>query len=57
MFVQCFHGPMLTSRLRPEDDAEPDVLGTAEHREFVLAVQQRDVAAAQRIMSAHLAHT
>jgi DNA-binding FadR family transcriptional regulator len=58
MFAQSFHGPMLTSLLRAqEEDPQVGVVGTAEHREFVMAVQARDAAAAQEIMRRHLART
>jgi DNA-binding FadR family transcriptional regulator len=58
MFAQSFHGPMLMSLLRAqEEDPKVGVVGTTEHREFVLAVQKRDVAAAHAVMSTHLART
>jgi GntR family transcriptional regulator, transcriptional repressor for pyruvate dehydrogenase complex len=58
MFAQSFHGPMLESLIRAqEEDPKVGVVGSAEHREFVLAVQQRDVAAAEAVMSKHLART
>ena len=58
MFAQSFHGPMLMSLLRAqEEDPKVGVVGTTEHREFVLAVQKRDVAAAHGVMSTHLART
>lgn len=58
MFAQSFHGPMLMSLLRAQaEDPQAGIVGTAEHREFVVAVSRRDVAAAQGVMSAHLART
>jgi GntR family transcriptional repressor for pyruvate dehydrogenase complex len=58
MFAQSFHGPMLASLLRAqEEDPKVGVLGTTEHREFVAAVQQRDVEKATAVMREHLART
>jgi GntR family transcriptional regulator, transcriptional repressor for pyruvate dehydrogenase complex len=58
MFAQSFHGPMLTSLLRAqEEDPHVGVKGSAEHRELVMAVQARDVTTAQEIMRQHLART
>ena len=58
MFATSFHGPMLASLLRAqEEDPQVGVLGTSEHRDFVLAVQQRDVTKATEVMRTHLART
>jgi DNA-binding FadR family transcriptional regulator len=58
MFAQSFQGPMLRSLLRAqEEDPQVGIKGTAEHREFALAVKHRDAAAAQAIMRQHLART
>jgi GntR family transcriptional repressor for pyruvate dehydrogenase complex len=58
VFSQVFHGPMLASLLRAQaEDANVGVLGTAEHREFVMAVQDRDAAKASEVMERHLART
>lgn len=58
MFARSFHGPTLTSLLRAqEEDPQVGVKGTAEHREFVMAVQARDTVATERIMRQHLART
>jgi GntR family transcriptional repressor for pyruvate dehydrogenase complex len=58
MLAQSFHGPLLASLLRAqEEDPKVGILGTAEHREFVLAVQRRDEAAALAVMTEHLART
>ena len=58
MFARSFHGPLLESLLKAQaEDPNVGVVGTAEHREFVMAVQQRDVAAAEAVMSKHLART
>ena len=57
-FAQSFHGPMLASLMRAqEEDSAVGVLGTAEHREFVMAVQKRDVEKAEAVMREHLART
>jgi GntR family transcriptional regulator, transcriptional repressor for pyruvate dehydrogenase complex len=57
-FAQSFHGPMLASLMRAqEEDSRVGVLGTAEHREFVMAVQKRDVEKAEAVMREHLART
>jgi len=58
MLAQSFHGPVLASLVRAqEEDPKVGIVGTAEHREFVLAVQRRDVEAATDVMSRHLART
>lgn len=58
MFSQSFHGPTLASLLRAqEEDSQVGVLGTAEHREFVMAVKDRDAQTAQEVMARHLART
>ena len=58
MFAQSFRGPLLTSLLRAqEEDPLLGVKGASEHREFVTAVQARDVTAAHDIMGQHLART
>jgi DNA-binding FadR family transcriptional regulator len=58
MLAQSFHGPLLASLLRAqEEDPQVGILGTAEHREFVLAVQRRDEEAALAVMTKHLART
>jgi GntR family transcriptional repressor for pyruvate dehydrogenase complex len=58
MFSHVFHGPMLASLLRAQqEDARVGVLGTAEHREFVMAVKERDVKKADAVMRQHLART
>jgi DNA-binding FadR family transcriptional regulator len=58
MFAHSFHGPMLASLLRAqEEDPKVGVLGTSEHRDFVMAVQQRDVEKATEVMRTHLART
>src|SRR5690348_1503843 len=58
MFAHSFHGPMLASLLRAqEEDPKVGVLGTGEHRDFVMAVQKRDVEKATAVMREHLART
>lgn len=58
MFAQTFHGPMLASLHRAqEEDPQVGVLGTTEHREFVLAIQNRDADKAEDVMRTHLART
>ena len=58
MFAHSFHGPMLASLLRAqEEDPKVGVLGTSEHRDFVLAVQERNVTKATEVMRTHLART
>jgi len=58
MFARSFRGPLVTSLLRAqEEDPLLGVKGSSEHREFVMAVQARDVAAAHDIMGQHLART
>lgn len=58
MFAQTFHGPMLASLHRAQrEDPQVGVLGTTEHREFVLAIQERDPEHAQAVMRTHLART
>ena len=58
MLVQSFHEAMLTSlRRAQEEDPQVGVKGTAEHREFVMAVQDRDPVTAEAIMRRHLART
>jgi GntR family transcriptional regulator, transcriptional repressor for pyruvate dehydrogenase complex len=58
MLAQSFHGPMVMSLQQAQDtDPKVGVLGTQEHRRFVMAVRKRDVAAAQAVMSKHLART
>lgn len=58
MLAQSFHGPVLASLVRAqEEDPKVGIVGTAEHREFVLAVQRRDADAALAVMTRHLART
>jgi GntR family transcriptional repressor for pyruvate dehydrogenase complex len=58
MLAQSFRGPMLMSLLRAqEEDPKVGIVGTAEHRQFVLAVQRKDVSAAIAVMTEHLART
>jgi GntR family transcriptional repressor for pyruvate dehydrogenase complex len=58
MFSQSFHGPMLASLLRAqEEDPQVGVLGTTEHRQFVVAVSKRDAQEAIDVMRTHLART
>jgi DNA-binding FadR family transcriptional regulator len=58
MFSQSFHGPMLASLLRAqEEDPQVGVLGTTEHRQFVIAVSERDAQEALKVMRTHLART
>lgn len=58
MFAQSFHGPMLLSLMRAqEEDPQVGIKGSEEHRRLVEAVRDRDAEAAQRIMSEHLART
>lgn len=58
MLSQSFQGPMIMSLKKAQDeDPRVGVLGTKEHRKFVDAVRKRDVAAAEAVMSAHLART
>jgi GntR family transcriptional repressor for pyruvate dehydrogenase complex len=58
MLAQSFHGPVLASLVRAqEEDPKVGIVGTAEHREFVLAVQRRDTDAALAVMTKHLART
>ncbi len=58
MMVESMHGPLLESLLVAREVA-PDMgaRGTAEHREIVEAVRQRDAARAQAILDEHLART
>jgi DNA-binding FadR family transcriptional regulator len=58
MLVQSFHGPMLMS-LQEAKVAAPLMghRGTDEHKALALAIQQRDLAGAQKIMSTHLDRT
>ncbi|GAB2965348.1 FadR family transcriptional regulator [Amycolatopsis acidiphila] len=58
MLAQSFHGPMLMSLQQAQDeDPKVGIVGTHEHRQFVQAVRKRDVAAAEAVMSKHLART
>jgi GntR family transcriptional regulator, transcriptional repressor for pyruvate dehydrogenase complex len=58
LFAKTFHGPMLSSLHRAQkEDPKVGVLGTAEHRAFVVAVGKRDVEAAETVMREHLART
>lgn len=58
MFARSFHDPMVASLQRAqEEDPQVGVLGTAEHREFVMAVKERDTHSAEAIMRKHLART
>ena len=58
MLAQSFRGPMLMSLIRAqEEDPHVGIRGTAEHRQFVLAVQRKDVSAAVAVMTEHLART
>lgn len=58
LFAKTFHGPMLSSLHRAqEEDPQVGVLGTAEHRQFVVAVSNRDVQTARAVMREHLART
>src|SRR3954447_15466603 len=58
MLAQSFHGPLIASLVRAqEEDPQVGIVGTAEHREFVLAVQRRDADAALAVMTTHLART
>ena len=58
MLVHSFHGPLLMS-LREAQVAAPLMghRGTNEHRDFVDAVSNRDVARAEEIMRTHLGRT
>jgi GntR family transcriptional repressor for pyruvate dehydrogenase complex len=58
MLVQSFHGPLLMS-LREAQTVAPLMghRGTAEHSEFVDAVEQREVAVATAIMREHIQRT
>jgi GntR family transcriptional repressor for pyruvate dehydrogenase complex len=58
MLVQSFHGPMLMS-LQQAKVAAPLMghRGTQEHRELAEAIQGRDLARAERVMSEHLGRT
>ncbi|RBM17699.1 FadR family transcriptional regulator [Prauserella sp. PE36] len=58
LLARTFHGPVLRSLMRAqEEDPSVGIKGAQEHREFVEAVQMRDVAAATAVMTAHLART
>jgi DNA-binding FadR family transcriptional regulator len=58
MFAESLRGPILASLERAQkEDPRVGVVGTAEHRDFVEAVRRRDVVAADRLMSTHLART
>jgi DNA-binding FadR family transcriptional regulator len=58
MLSQSFHGPMLMSLQQAQDeDPKVGIVGTEEHRQFVRAVEKRDVAAAEAVMTKHLART
>jgi GntR family transcriptional repressor for pyruvate dehydrogenase complex len=58
MLVQSFHGPLLMS-LREAQTVAPLMghRGSTEHREFVDAVERRDIAAATATMRDHLQRT
>lgn len=58
MMVESMHGPLLDSLLVARGVA-PDMgaRGTAEHREIVEAVRQRDAPRAQAVLDEHLART
>lgn len=58
MLIQSFHGPLLMS-LREAREQAPIMgkRGTGEHRELAEAIRERDLAAAQRVMSEHIART
>jgi GntR family transcriptional regulator, transcriptional repressor for pyruvate dehydrogenase complex len=58
MLAQSFREPMVMSlRTAKTEDPQVGVLGTKEHRKFVEAVGQRDVATAESVMYGHLART
>ena len=58
MLAQSFRGPMLMSLIRAQEgDPQAGIVGTAEHREFVHAVQNRDCETAREVMARHLART
>lgn len=58
MLAQSFREPMVMSlRQAKNQDPRVGVLGTREHRKFVQAVGQRDVATAESLMNSHLART
>jgi GntR family transcriptional regulator, transcriptional repressor for pyruvate dehydrogenase complex len=58
MFARSFYGPVLVSLLQAlEMDRERAAIDTGEHREFVAAVVERDVAQAVELMSRHLTRT
>ncbi|WIX79198.1 FCD domain-containing protein [Amycolatopsis carbonis] len=58
MLIQSFHGPMLMS-LREAREHAPAMgkRGTDEHRRLAEAIRERDLAAAQHVMSEHIART
>jgi len=58
LFARTFHGPLLSSlRRAQQEDPQVGMLGTTEHRQFVVAVGNRDVKAAEAVMREHLART
>lgn len=58
MFAQSFHGPMLRSLLRAqEEDPQVGVKGSEEHRRLVLAIRDGNPEQAEAIMREHLART
>jgi DNA-binding FadR family transcriptional regulator len=58
MLIQSFHGPLLIS-LREAHEHAPAMgkRGTDEHRQLAEAIRDGDLAAAQRVMSEHIART
>jgi DNA-binding FadR family transcriptional regulator len=58
MLIQSFHGPLLMS-LREAQEHAPAMgaRGTDEHRQLAEAIRDGDLAAAQRVMSEHIART
>lgn len=58
MLVQSFHGPLLMS-LKEAQIAAPLMghRGTEEHRDFVRALRNRDIAEAEQIMRTHVERT
>lgn len=58
MLTRSFQGPIVMSLQRAQDhDPRVGVKGAAEHRQFVNAVKNRDVATAEAVMRKHLDRT
>lgn len=58
MIAQTFHEPTIMSLERAQDeDPQVGVVGSEEHRKFVVAVRDKDLATAEAVMNKHLART